>query len=141
MSGISLPDEAHISRYCRPSAVGQDGLPLAAAFQLKEGEDYLSVNWLEYYRTPDLKTAVARVRKVFRVKGYRLRQNGRFAVLSVGAAKVAVSEVTGSLPRIDHLPLDDDASHSGIFGCKADNLAVAAELKTLVCPTDVHTAT
>ncbi len=141
MSGISLPDEAHLSRYCRPTAVGLDGLPLAAAFQLKAGEDYLSVNWLEYFRTPDLETAVVRVREVFRTKGYRISPNGRFAVLGVGTAKEAVSAVVGRPARIDHLPLDDDASHSGIFGYRVDDLAVAAELKTLVRHEDVYTAT
>ena len=140
MSRISLPDEAHLSRYCRPGAVGRDGLPLSAAFQLKAGEEYLSVNWLEYFQAPDQETAVARVRAVFRSKGYSIRPNGRFTVLGVGIAKKTVSAVTGRSSRIDHLPSDDDPSHSGIFGYTVDDLAVAAELKTLVGHADVHAA-
>ena len=71
--GEALPDEHHLSRYCRPSAVGQNGLPMAAAFELKAGEDHLSVNWLEYLGEPNLDAAIARVRTVFHTKGYRVR--------------------------------------------------------------------
>ena len=141
MSGTSLSDDAHVSRYCRPSAVGQDGLPLPAAFQLKAGEDHLSVNWLEYFGTFDLDTAVAHVRTAFRAKGYSIRPNGRFSVLRVGSAKEAVSAASGHPSRIEHLPLDNDASHSGIFGYRPNDLAVAAELKILVGHADVHPGT
>lgn len=141
VSAKPLPDEAHVSRYCRPGAVGQDGLPLVAAFQLKGGEDYLSVNWLEYFQALDQETAITHVREAFRTKSYGVRTNGRFVVLGVKDAKEAVSAVTGRPARVDHLPLKDDPSHSGIFGYAADDLAVAAELKALVGRACVHNAT
>ena len=98
------------------------------------------MNWLEYFQADDLETAVACVREVFRMKGYSVKPTGRFAVLNVETAKEAVSTVAGRPARINHLPLDDDLSHSGIFGYTVDDLAVAAELKTLVGRVDVYAA-
>lgn len=140
MTHVSVPDEDHVSRYCKPSAVNESGLPLSAAFLPKQGEEYLSVNWLEYFRALDLTVAVDQVRHVFLNKNYRLRPRGRFAVLNVGAAKTAVREGTGKSLRVNHLPVNDDETHSGIIGYKADDLAVAVELKALVIPLNVHPA-
>ncbi len=38
---------------------------MAAAFRPRPNEDYLSVNWLEYFRAPDLSAAVVMVREAF----------------------------------------------------------------------------
>ena len=135
-----LPDGHHMSRYCKPSSVGRDGLPLASAFRLKAGEEYLSVNWLEYFRSAHLGAAVECVRKSFRRKGYGLRPNGRFAVLSVGSAKNAVAAAVGRSGRVEHLPLDNDPSHAGLFGDPSHDLAVAVELRALLQREHVHSA-
>lgn len=140
MRGDEPPDDHHLSRYCKPSAVGPDGLPLAAAFELRPGEDHLSVNWLERLGEADLDAAVDRVRTVFQARGYRVKPHGRFAVVRVGAAKAAVSETVERAARVEHLPLDDDESHSGVFGYTADDLAVAVALRDLVNRENVHPA-
>ncbi len=137
---MSLREDDHLSRYCKPTAVGRDGLPTAAAFELRPNEDHLSVNWLEYFGSRDLGTAVERVREAFRRKGYQLRRNGRFAVVGVGAAKTAVAEAVGRPGRVEHLPLSDDESHAGIFGYAADDLAVAVELRARVRREQVYPA-
>ena len=38
----------------------------------------------------------------------------------------------GRSGHVEHLPLEDDKSHAGLFGYTADDLAVAAELRTLI---------
>ena len=140
MNGGPLPDEDHTSRYCKPTTVGDDGLPLTSAFKLRNGEEHLSINWIEYFDEPDLSRAVQRVREAFRNKRYTLRPQGRFAVLNVGAVKTAVLEAVGKALRIDHLPRNDDPSHAGILGYTADDLSVAVELKALVRDQDVYLA-
>ena len=135
-----LPDNHHFSRYCKPTAVGRDGLPTTAAFELRRGEDHLSVNWLECFETRDPGAAVDRVREVFRRKGYSIRRNGKFVVAGVGAAIAAVTETVGRNGRAEHLPLEDDKSHAGLFGYTADDLAVAVELRALIQREDVHPA-
>jgi hypothetical protein len=105
---------------------------MAAAFELRPGEEHLSVNWLEYFGAQVPETAIERVRDAFQAKGYRLGRNGRFAALNVGAVKSAVSETVDGPVRVEHLPVDADDSHSGIFGYTTDDLAVAVSIKALV---------
>ena len=140
MSDPPLPDGDHTSRYCKPTVIDDNGLPMTSAFELKNGENYLSTNWLEYFNERDLSSAVQCVRDAFCKKNYNLRPNGRFAVLNVSAAKTAILEATGKTLYIDHLPLNDDQSHAGIFGYTANDLLVAVELKALVRDQDVHLA-
>ena len=113
---------------------------MTAAFELKPGENYLSVNWLEYFDLPDVGAAVEHVRETFRSKGYHFRSNGRFAVIGVGAAKNAVTEVAWRPGRVEHMPLDNDESHAGLSGYTEDDLAVAVELRALVRREHVHLA-
>ena len=124
MNNQPLPDNDHISRYCKPSHIGQNGMLLPAAFLPRAGEDYPSVNWLEYFGTGDLGDAIEQVREAFRRKNYRVKSNGRFAVLEIGAVK-AVEDTL----HIKHLPSTNDGSHAGIFGDLTSN--TATELATL----------
>ncbi|MDE2919233.1 MAG: hypothetical protein OXR64_05240 [Chloroflexota bacterium] len=140
MEGDPLPDDDHVARYCKPSSVGANGLPLASAFQLRASESSLSVNWLEALGAASTDAVVDRVRALFVARGFGLRANGRFAVLNVGAAKAAVREELGLSLRIEHDPLFDDPSHAAISGFPADNLAVAVELTTLVSREDTYPA-
>lgn len=47
MKGDTVPDEHHITRLCGGSHVREDGTIAATAFKPRQGEAYLSVNWLE----------------------------------------------------------------------------------------------
>ena len=132
MCAVALPDGDHVSRYCKPSAVAQNGLPMAAAFELRPGEDYLSVNWLEYFGAPSVDAAGESVRNAFRAKDFSLSPNGRFAVLNVGTIKSAISGAVADTARVEHLPVDNDESHSGVLGYTPDDLAVAVAIRELV---------
>lgn len=113
---------------------------MTAAFELREDEGYLSVNWLEYLRRPDLLAAINLVRASFRRKGFRLARNGRFSVLNVGAIKAAVAEAADRPLQLRHLRSRLDKSHAGIFGYDPEDFAIAAELAALVTLHDVHSA-
>lgn len=146
MEGDLLPDDDHVSRYCKPSCFDETASePTTGAFQrqIRESdlgvvakEEYLSVNWLEFFGTADRETAIEYVREAFLAKGYRVRRNGRFLVLNVGAAKFAASQADGIDLSFAHMPLPDDESHSAISGLPDDDLDVATELKLLVTDAD-----
>lgn len=140
MAHQPLPDEDHVARYCKPSTVDGHGIPLSAAFRLKQNEEYLSVNWLEYFGASELSGAVEGIRQAFRNKDYQVRPNARFAVLNVGAATSALRESTGTKPGIKHLPFRKDPSHAGIFADTSDHLAIAVELAALVTSENVYPA-
>ena len=103
-------------------------------------EQYLSVNWLEFFGAVDRETAIGYVRDAFVDKGYGLSPNGRFLMLSVGSAKFAASEADGIELSFTHMPRSDDDSHSAIFGLPDDDLDVAVELKLLVTDADIFPA-
>ena len=54
--------------------------------------------------------------------------------------KTAVSATVEGAARVEHLPLDNDESHCGVFGYTADDLAVAVAIKALVSSEDVFPA-
>ena len=147
MEGDLLPDGDHVSRYCKPSHFDRaSSRPKTGAFQRQDRrsdlgivakEQYLSVNWLEFFGAVDREAAIEYVREAFLDKGYGLRPNGRFLVLNVGAAKFAASEADGAELSFTHMPRPDDDSHSAILGLPDDDLDVAVELKLLVTDADI----
>lgn len=108
----TIPDDDHVPRYCSPSTV-ENGKISPNAFYFN-GDDYLSVNWLEYLGERDIVSAVGVVREVLNKK-LNVKRNGRIAVLNVGAIRKAVSDAIGAVPKIKHIPSDNDKSHAGIF--------------------------
>ena len=136
MTGDSLPDADHVSRYCSPGRI-DDGLPSAAAFELRPQDQYLSVNWLEYWGLSDLGVALDRVREEFDL---RVNENGRFAVLNVSEVKTAVDKVTQRRSSITHQPTANMESHAGVFGFLANDFEVAAELAEIVRTENVFPA-
>lgn len=136
MSGPPLPDQDHVARYCKPSAMGTDGLPKVAAFELRERDPSLSVNWIEYFGE-DRETSIQEIRQVIQIN---LRPNGRFAVFGVAAAKEAVIAGGGSSPDVFSSPHRNDPSHASSSGYMTDDYEVAVELKALVSQQDVHSA-
>ena len=136
MSERSLPDQDHIVRYCKPTAMGADGLPKVSAFELRERDSSLSVNWLEYFGL-DRDVSLQQIRQAIQIN---LRPNGRFAVLGVTAVKQAVNAGGGSSPEVYSSPSPGDPSHALIGGYTIDDFQVAVELKALVRQQDVYLA-
>ena len=113
---------------------------MVSAFALRANEEYLSVNWLEFFGSLERETAVQSIRGVFHSKGYRLRRNGRFAILNIEDIRELSHEIGKSSLRVEHLPLENDASHAGILGYTADDFSIALEIKALVGTKDVYPA-
>lgn len=136
---LQIHKEDHVSRYCRPGTI-EGGEVQASAFQLKPNEEYLSVNWLEYFGARNLEEAIQCVRLAFQRKGYGVSKNGRFAVLGVEEALTVVSQAHSCSLNIEHRPTDDDPSHSGIFGYHIEDIEIASELSMLLNDEDVYKA-
>ena len=148
MDGNPLPDDNHVSRYCKPTDFSRETCqPKVGAFQRRQDsnnpsglEEYLSVNWLEFFPLEDRKDQVQEVRESFRRKNYSVKPNGRFVVLNVAAVKAATGEAIGTEVSIFHKPCEKDPSHSAISGPPENDLEIAAELKLLVSKEDVYLA-
>ena len=119
-----LPDDDNVVRYCPKGKQTEDRKPAVTAFYLnKEGDDGLSVNWIEYFRLPALAEALASVRSVMKGKNYTLRKSGLFALINVGGARKAALKNYNRQLQITHdpKPHENDYSHSTVVGYRAKN--------------------
>ena len=141
--GTPLPDAHHVARYCKPTAV-QDGIALPEAFIPRNREEYISVNWLEYFSdTRNKSEQVERIRSDIQASGsLRLAASGKFAVLNVGKTKERILNALHVSLTIEHWPLDNNPSHGGIRydrNIELDN-QIPFELSRLVSRKDIFAA-
>lgn len=135
MKGDILADTDNVARLCGGSHIDPDtGAPGPGAFMPREGEVYLSVNWLEYFdqlnheeRLREIKQALASKRTVGRM--------ALLALLNVGGTTRHVGQ--DPLLAFTHEPIDDpefppDPSHSGINNFQGFEILVAEKLSQAV---------
>jgi hypothetical protein len=130
--GKNLPDDDHILRYVPWGRLLKDeddnvlGF-LPQAFQRREGEDYLSVNWVEFHdgdRDTQIRLSVWAIRESF---DNPLGGKSAFALGIVNKVK-EISERAGSRVRIVHEPEPKNPAHSGIRRIPRDDLTLLEAL-------------
>ena len=126
MKGDIIPDKDHISRYCAPKTIREDGKIGASAFILRESEESLSVNWLEYLNCSSRESEIAEIRRVYSLK-LDVRAKAKLAVLNVGemSNKVKNESPDRRSLYVLHEKDNNDPSHSGIYNLKPDNESIA----------------
>ena len=117
-SRFDLLSNHNVARYCSQRRMGDDGLPLEAAFFLRDNEDYLSTNWLEHFDPSDRAPQLAGVRQSLIDKGRTVSRNAFFAVLNVGVSVAYCKGKLGLDIRFTVLGETHDPSHAGIFGTR-----------------------
>lgn len=144
MRGDELPDDGHVVRYAKPTLVRENKSVGGEAFQLRSGEESLSVNWLECFSGISKPQQVEQVRQRSRLQ---LRPSGRFAELNVGQTKEYVQgELTDFRFVHDPLEAEDgfeaDLSHSGITGLPPADSPEAELIGDMIaeCVAEVHLA-
>ncbi|MFZ0590093.1 MAG: hypothetical protein WAM39_06405 [Bryobacteraceae bacterium] len=130
--GKNLPDEDHVMRYVPWTRLLKDedenvlGF-LPQAFQLRPEEDYLSVNWLQYYdgnRDTQIRLSVWAIRDTFEKP---LGAKSAFAIGNVAQVK-KIFQACGSRVRIVHEPVPKNPGHSGIRQLPRDDLTLLEAL-------------
>ena len=129
MKDDPIPPDHHISRYCKGSSILDDEVT-GASFALRDDDDYLSVNWLEFLGLGDRNDEIEEVRRVL---GTKLRVTGtaKLAVLNVSDTQDYVRQNSEDdrdlkiLHRPNEPPDKPDISHSGIFDTKEDEQLIA----------------
>ena len=106
---------------------------MASAFVPRQQDEYLSVNWLEYWGLPDLGAALDCIRRELNgERNLQVKLDGRFAVLNVLDIKDTIRGMTKRPSSVMHQPTPDMKSHAGVFGFFQNETDVAAELAMLV---------
>ncbi len=131
MKGDPIPDQDHISRYCSAMHCTENGQVTGTAFQLRQIEECLSVNWLEFFHLADRQEEIREVRKVLRLK---LGAKAKIAVLNVGETIKYVRTQSPDARNLSmlHEPEEDDPSHSGIYGFQYDDHLIADLIAEMV---------
>lgn len=125
MKGDKIPDPHHIARYCKPTDIEDDQI-LATAFKLREFDNSLSVNWLEFLNCPSREKEIAELRNILSTK-LTVRSRAKIAVLNVGEVhnKVLTESPNNLNIEILHDPSGHDQSHAGIYNLRYDDELVA----------------
>lgn len=133
MKDQAIPDSDHVGRYCGARTV-ENGEISAAAFMLREGEGYLSVNWLEELRCSDRESEIRDLRALYAAK-LRVGASARIAVLNVGTLRTKVQNETPDkrLLQVLHEPEEPgDPSHAGIYEILREDEIVAELIAQVV---------
>ena len=88
MKGQAVPDSDHVARYCKPTTI-DEGEIQATAFMLREGEEYLSVNWLEELKSPSRASQIRDLQELY-TKKLKVGSTARIAILNVGTLRTKV---------------------------------------------------
>jgi hypothetical protein len=114
MKGQTIPDSDHVARYCKPTTI-DEGEIQATAFMLREGEEYLSVNWLEELKSPSRASQIFDLQKLYGKK-LKVGATAQIAILNVGTLRTKVERESpdSRLLRVLHEPEEpDDLSMRG----------------------------
>lgn len=129
-NGMNLPDEDHVMRYVPWARLRRDeddnviGF-LAEAFELRQNEQELSLNWLEYFDGTHEERSRASV-EVFR-NTRTVGKKSAFGIGNVGKIKEACS-ANGARVRIVYDPEDNNLAHSVIRRLPRDDLGLLEAL-------------
>ena len=113
---------------------------IASAFQLRDREEYLSTNWLEYFHSTDRDVQIADVRQTLLDKGRNVARSAYFAVLNVGVSIDRCRQTLNVEIRFINLGESGDPSHAGIYGLTEQPDQVALALAKSVSPAEVYPA-
>jgi hypothetical protein len=133
MKGQAIPDSDHVGRYCKASTV-ENGEISAAAFMMRETEEYLSVNWLEVLKSPSRASQIRDLQELY-TKKLKVGATARIAILNVGTlrGKVERESPDSRLLRVLHEPEEpDDPSHAGIYEIPHDDEIIAELIAQVV---------
>jgi hypothetical protein len=119
--GKKLPNEDHIVRHVpfrnlRRDADGKVLGILPQAFEHREVDDYLSVNWLEYFEG-DNKTRLVQTKKSIEAAkvSKTISMSSYLAIGNVGNVNKVCLEASHSKVRISYAPSKNNSAHSGIY--------------------------
>jgi hypothetical protein len=132
--GADLPNEHHVVRHVplgktRRDAEGNILGILPAAIERREGEKYLSVNYLEYFSgTNKQQMAEVKAAVIAAKQSKSIGTKGLFATANVGTLKSVVQAKTTKKIRIAYAPTDHNPSHSAIHDIPEEDIELMDQL-------------
>lgn len=114
---VEILDEFDCTRLVKATQRRDDGKIDGAAFAVRRGESYLSLNCLDLISgTHD--TRIEHLRGILRSR-LNIKRTSLLAVLNVGKTKETVKEL--ATLEFVHEPEPDDVTHCGLYGLEYDD--------------------
>jgi len=122
--------------------IAPNGRITGKAFQLRENESSLSVNWLEFFDLKDRKAEIQKIREAFADKGRGVGTKAKFVALNVGEIRKYVQQESDDnrILSVLHDPQDNDLSHSGIYNMRHDDPIIGDLIADLVNEEQIYPA-
>ena len=150
MKGDTIPDQDHVARLCHPNQA-PDGQVQPAAFMLRQEDEYLAVNWLEFLDCSCRESGINELRQLYSRKFSRVGAGAKIAVLNVGkiCEIVRTERPDNRELKALHYPLlladdptlkVDDLSHSGIYNLNEDNHFIAELIVEVLSESETYSA-
>jgi hypothetical protein len=115
-----LPDDHHVVRYVPWAKLRKDendnviGI-LGAAFRLRDGEEYLSTTWAEFFNGGLINESFGCAVRAIRASDIDVRPKSGFAVGEVGLIKSrCLSDPSKHRIRVIHEKADDNPGHAAL---------------------------
>lgn len=132
MKGELIPDSDHASRHVSATSILSDGRVSGQAFRRRAEEDYLSINWVEYFGQIDRSDALREVRNALLAKGRAVGKNSKFAVINIGHMARHIKNEANMELHVKHEPTPKDPSHAGIFNMPKDDSLIGSLIAQIV---------
>ncbi len=131
MTGEELPEQHHITRYCKFTSLSEDGHPTGDSFLPRASDEALSVYCLEFSGHADRQSQLTQVRQETRLT---LKRSAKFAVLNIGhmLCHVHSSESHDRTLTVKHKPENGEPAHSGVYGYTHEDDMVAELIAEVV---------
>ena len=132
--GDPIPDTDHVARYCRKTAINEEGRPTGLAFLPKPHDTRLSVSWLENTGCAGRDAQVQTARMALAAE-LTLAKSGQMAVLHIEKTRTRVTDESADKRclHFSHEPTQKNPYHSGIGNFSADDVVIADLIAEVVC--------
>ncbi|HCL57233.1 MAG TPA: hypothetical protein DHW82_09540 [Spirochaetia bacterium] len=112
---IDIPNHDHVTRYCPKYTLDESGKPTGDSFKLRVGEEYISVDWFEYFKKINSQLTEKEIFQMLEQalikRKFTPKKNGVFSYHNSGKVKEKkYKEIYFQVKQIQR-----DSSHSGIF--------------------------
>lgn len=125
MPSVYIPEEHELLRYVPWAKLRKDeddhvlGV-LSAAFRLREGEDYLSSTWVEFFQQPSRLDNLTSAVRAIRGSDLKVTAKSGFAIGRVAKVKEACARRAKTL-RVIHEEEPDNAAHVAVRNWPKDD--------------------
>ncbi|MBN2286959.1 MAG: hypothetical protein JXI43_10960 [Tissierellales bacterium] len=136
MKGDSVPDNNHITRFCFRKHISDEQIQ-PSAFLLRESEEYLSVNWLEYLNCACREQEINKIRSIYK-SNLTIKPRDKIALFNVGRVKYEVFNKSEDNRKLEilHNPIVNsninDPSHCGIYNLYQDDMMIAQLIRETI---------